>query len=163
MIAFAYLNFLYILAMALESTHIVDITHAIQLAVAPVFLMTAIMTLINVLNARLGRTIDRRRLVEKMRHELPPDDLLHSQRLFNECQLHKHRLKLIYWSILSAVIAALLICLVVVGAFVGALISVEVSRGIAVLFILSIVALVFSLILFLREAYLMIEAHDIYG
>ena len=52
---------------------------------------------------------------------------------------------------------------VVVGAFVGALISVEVSRGIAVLFILSIVALVFSLILFLREAYLMIEAHDIYG
>ena len=47
--------------MAIETTHITDITHAIQLAVAPVFLMTAIATLINVLNARLGRTIDRRR------------------------------------------------------------------------------------------------------
>ena len=98
-----------------------------------------------------------------MRHELPPEDLLHSQRLFNECQLHKHRLKIIYWAILSAVASALLICLVVVGAFVGALIGVEVSRAIAIFFILSIVAMVFALVLFLREAYLMIEAHDIYG
>ena len=149
--------------MALESTHITDITHAIQLAVAPVFLMTAIATLINVLNARLGRTIDRRRSVEKMRHELPPQELLLSQRLLNECELHKHRLKIIYWAILCSVASALLICLVVVGAFVGALIGVEVSRAIAIFFILSIILMVCSLILFLREAYLMIEAHDIYG
>ena len=49
----------------MEPTHIANITHAIQLAVAPVFLLTAIATLINVLNARLGRTIDRRRYLRK--------------------------------------------------------------------------------------------------
>jgi len=46
----------------LES-HLTDITHVIQLAVAPVFLLTAIATLINALNIRLGRGIDRRRLI----------------------------------------------------------------------------------------------------
>ena len=46
--------------------HISDIAHAIQLAVAPVFLLTAIGTLINVLNARLSRSIDRRRALDKM-------------------------------------------------------------------------------------------------
>jgi len=46
----------------LES-HLTDITHVIQLAVAPVFLLTAIATLINALNIRLGRGIDRRRLM----------------------------------------------------------------------------------------------------
>lgn len=37
-------------------SHITDITRVIQLAIAPVFLLTAIGTLIAVLNVRLGRT-----------------------------------------------------------------------------------------------------------
>ena len=45
-------------------THITDITHVIQLAVAPVFLLTAIGTLITALNNRLGRVIDRRRVLQ---------------------------------------------------------------------------------------------------
>src|SRR5450432_2374385 len=49
---------------AMES-HITDITRVIQLAVAPVFLLTAIGTLIAVLNVRLGRNVDRRRLIEE--------------------------------------------------------------------------------------------------
>jgi len=46
-------------------THITDITHVIQLAVAPVFLLTAIGTLITALNNRLGRVIDRRRILQE--------------------------------------------------------------------------------------------------
>ena len=147
----------------MDATHIADITHAIQLAVAPVFLMTAIATLLNVLNARLGRTIDRRRFLENTRLQILNEDPERAQRLYKECELHKYRLKVTYWAILSAVISALLICLVIVGAFIGALMSIEVSRAIAIFFILSILSLVFALILFLREAYLMIESHDRYG
>ena len=44
-------------------SHVLDISHVIQLAVAPVFLLTAIATLINAMNTRLGRIVDRRRLV----------------------------------------------------------------------------------------------------
>ena len=41
-----------------------DIAHAIQLAVAPVFLLTAIGALLGVMTNRLGRVIDRARLLE---------------------------------------------------------------------------------------------------
>ena len=83
--------------------------------------------------------------------------------LRDERGLQIHRLHVIYWAILSAVSSALLICLVIVGAFIGALLEFEVSRLIAVLFILAVVSMVFALVLFLREVYLMIDAHDIYN
>ena len=44
-------------------SHIIDITHVIQLTVAPVFLLTAVATLITALNNRLERIVDRRRVV----------------------------------------------------------------------------------------------------
>ena len=53
--------------------------------------------------------------------------------------------------------AALLISLVVVGAFVGALLAVDMSRAIAVLFILAMVAMVVSLLFFLYEVFLMLK------
>ena len=43
-----------------------DITHVIQLAVAPVFLLTGVGTLLAVLTNRLARAVDRSRVVEKL-------------------------------------------------------------------------------------------------
>src|SRR5581483_7716102 len=40
-----------------------DVAHVIQLAIAPVFLLTAVGTVLNVLANRLGRTVDRRRVL----------------------------------------------------------------------------------------------------
>ncbi len=136
-------------------THITDIAHAIQMAVAPVFLLTAIATLINVLNARLSRSIDRRRALDKLlteTTEIEAQTLFHDERL-----LHVARLRVIYFGIFSAVLAALLICLVVAGAFVGALMSIEVSRIIALLFIAAMLAMIVSLLLFLYEVFLMLK------
>ncbi len=45
--------------------HLTDITRVIQLAIAPVFLLTAVATLINALTSRLGRAVDRRRVLEE--------------------------------------------------------------------------------------------------
>ena len=44
-------------------THLQDITHTIQLAVAPVFLLTALGTTLAVLTTRLARVVDRARLI----------------------------------------------------------------------------------------------------
>jgi hypothetical protein len=41
------------------------ITNNIQLALAPVFLLTAVATLINAISARLARTVDRMRLIQQ--------------------------------------------------------------------------------------------------
>ena len=50
-----------------------------------------------------------------------------------------------------------MICLVVMGAFIGALFAVEVSRAIAVLFIIAMVGMILSLMLFLREVFVMLK------
>ena len=136
-------------------SHITDITHVIQLAIAPVFLLTAIGTLIAVLNIRLGRNIDRRRLMEEELRGSSEDKQTDEQRARQrELRLLARRVRLIYFAMLSAGLGALLVCLVVAGSFVGALVAVDISREVAVLFILAMFAVIGCLGLFLREVYL---------
>jgi len=42
-----------------------EIAHIIQLSIAPVFLLTGVGTLLNVLSGRLARIIDRARVLEQ--------------------------------------------------------------------------------------------------
>jgi len=66
------------------------------------------------------------------------------------------------WTILSTLpsagLGALLVCLVVAGAFVGALVAVDISREVAVLFILAMFAVIGCLSMFLREVFLAVTA-----
>ena len=141
--------------------HITDITHVIQLAVAPVFLLTAIATFITTLNNRLGRIIDRRHVLQD---QLRNRSGAEAETIETELQRQRHRGKLIYFSIFSAVLGALLICLVIAGAFLGALSTVDFSREIAILFVLAMVALIICLGIFLREVFLAVSgAGSIYG
>jgi Protein of unknown function (DUF2721) len=136
-------------------SHITDITHVIQLAIAPVFLLTAIGTLIAVLNLRLGRNIDRRRLMEEELRGSTEDKPTDEQRArHRELRVLARRVRLIYFAMLSAGLGALLVCLVVAGSFVGALVAVDISREVAVLFILAMFAVIGCLGMFLREVYL---------
>jgi hypothetical protein len=64
------------------------------------------------------------------------------------------RIRLIYFSLLAAGLGGLLICLVVAGAFVGALMAVDLSKAVAVFFILAMLAIVACLGMFLREVFL---------
>jgi Protein of unknown function (DUF2721) len=144
-------------------SHITDITRVIQLAIAPVFLLTAIGTLIAVLNIRLGRNIDRRRLMEQQIPGAAADKQADEQSALRELRLLARRIRLIYYAILSAGLGALLVCLVVAGAFVGALVAVDISREVAVLFILAMFAVIGSLSMFLREVFLAVTSggHEI--
>jgi hypothetical protein len=140
-------------------SHITDITRVIQLAVAPVFLLTAIGTLIAVLNIRLGRNIDRRRLMEEDVRGSTENKQTDEQRARQrELRLLARRVRLIYFAMLSAGIGALLVCLVVAGSFVGALVAVDISREVAVLFILAMFAVIGCLGMFLREVYLAVTS-----
>ena len=132
-----------------DPQHIADISRTIQLAVAPVFLLTAVGTLITAMNNRLSRVIDRRRvLLERHRknERLEGDDA--------ELEVLSTRVKLIYYAMLFAVMAALSVCVVVAGAFVGALFSVDTARSVAIFFIIAMLALICCLSLFMREVFL---------
>jgi hypothetical protein len=128
-----------------------DIAHVIQLAIAPVFLLTAIGTLLNVLVNRLGRSVDRRRSLVS---HLPNLDAALAANAQGELGYVNRRVRLIYTAILLDVVAALLICLLIAIAFVDALITADLSQLVAILFVLAMVALIGSLALFLREIYL---------
>ena len=143
------------IAPAIMESHLTDITRVIQLAIAPVFLLTAIGTLIAVLNVRLGRNVDRRRVLEEDLRGTADNKQTDEQRVRQrETRLLTRRIRLIYFAMLSAGFGALLVCLVVAGSFVGALVAVDISREIAVLFILAMFAVIGCLGMFLREVYL---------
>jgi len=131
-------------------THIAEIARVIQLSVAPVFLLTAIGTIIGALNIRLGRVVDRRRVVKDRLHSLDQEAAKAAK---DELALLARRSRLIYHAIFAAVTSGLLVCLVVASAFIGALIAFEVARLVAVLFILAMIALVICLATFLREIF----------
>jgi hypothetical protein len=137
--------------------HVTSVTHVIQLAVAPVFLMTAIATLIAALNVRLGRVVDRQRALQELGPVGARFDAAAQQREF--ALLHR-RIHLSYLAILAAVTAGLFICLVVALAFIGVLLEVDLARVLAVLFVLAMVSLITSLSVFLREIYIAVSARQ---
>ena len=138
-------------------SHIADISNAIQLAVAPVFLLTALATRINVMNGRLSRIVDRRRLVQARLGEAANQTGAETDD-HDEMTMLDRRSKLIYFSIFFAVLSALLVCLVVAGAFLGALMTADASKTVATLFVLAMLATIACLGLFLREIYLAVRA-----
>jgi hypothetical protein len=134
--------------------HVPDILRVIQLVVAPVFLLTAVGTLINALNSRLGRAVDRRRVLEDKLRGLAAGE---SPSARAELARVGQRIHIVYLSIFAAVICALFICLLIAGAFLGAFVATDLSRSIAILFVLAMVALIASLLLLLREIFLAVS------
>src|SRR5258705_2246058 len=133
--------------MAVDS-HVFDITRTIQLAIAPVFLLTAIGTIINVLIARLARAVDRRRILEEHLPHYSGDRREPAER---EMAVLNQRIVLVLWSTALAVLSALMVCLLIGTAFSGAYVALDLSRPVAILFIAAVVALTGCLLLFLRE------------
>jgi len=128
-----------------------DIAHVIQLAIAPVFLLTAVGTILVVLTNRLGRSVDRRRgLVAK----LPELDAAVAASASAELGFIERRVRLIYAAISLAVLCALLICLLIALAFIDAFLPMDLSKVVAALFVLAMLSLIGSLALFLREIFL---------
>jgi MFS family permease len=129
--------------------HCTAIHDAIQLAIAPVFLLTSIAAFINALIGRLGRAVDRRRLLEddvlpKLEGEEREDKLA-------ELRLVERRVHLVLWSIALAVLSALLVCLLIGVAFGAAFVTLDLARAIAGLFIGAVLALTGCLMLFMHE------------
>jgi hypothetical protein len=139
--------------------HFTDVARVIQLAVAPVFLLTAVAAIIGALNTRLGRIVDRRRVLQERLQGCAEAD----ERDYRaELLMLSRRIRIAYFGIFAAVLSALLVCLVVAAAFVGTLAGVDLYETVAVLFILAMGALIACLSLFLREVFLAVASrgHD---
>jgi hypothetical protein len=132
-----------------------DIAHVIQLAVAPVFLLTAIGTVLVVLTGRLGRAVDRRRSLMAAVSRVEGDlaDLVQQEIAFEV-----RRIRLVYVAISMAVMSALLVCGLISLAFIDAFAGWNLGKLIAALFILAMLALIGSLSTFLREIFVSVNS-----
>ncbi len=136
--------------MLIAAADIGDLAHAIQLALAPVFLLTGIAGILNVMTGRLSRIIDRGRgLVEQPIRPFSSLDEVNRELVTLEKRRH-----LASAAITASTFAALMVCTVIPVLFLEMLLSFELKFLISLLFVISTMALVVGLGYFLREVHL---------
>lgn len=128
-----------------------DLAKAIQLALAPAFLLSGIGVLLNVMTGRLARIIDRGRAFAEGRvHGVWPEH----PAVELERQTLEPRRHLTSIAITATTIAALLVCLVIAGLFAEVLLDTPLKWLISVFFSAAMLALVVGLTVFLGEVHL---------
>ncbi len=127
----------------------VDIAHLIQVALTPIFLISAVGVILNVMTSRLARIVDRARSIEeRIRKKDFTGDIqdLHAMlRVLARRARHMNR------AITLITLAALLIALVVVMLFLNAFLHWDLSRFIAIMFIGTMLTMAAALLEFLIE------------
>ncbi|HJV67019.1 MAG TPA: DUF2721 domain-containing protein [Geomonas sp.] len=126
------------------------LAHVIQLSVAPVFLLTAVGTMLGVMINRLARIIDRARHYEAKLETAPVEA---TPKLHNSLATLSRRADLIGRAIFLCTSTAVLVCTVIALLFLGEYLRYDMSQPVAILFILAMLLLVIGLINFLREVF----------
>jgi|SRR5687767_12413426 len=130
--------------------YMTDVARAIQLALAPVFLLTGIAGLLNVMSSRLSRIVDRGRTLTENRDVIA---LIGPDTIAIQLRVLERRRHFTSIAIAACTIAALLLCLVVATLFFEAMLDARLNWAIAVLFTGSTLTLVVGLAYFLREVH----------
>lgn len=131
------------------------IAQTIQLALAPVFVLVAIGNILNILSSRLGRVVDRSRVLQDRHAVTSGRD---HDMIVAEIRMVDRRIALIGRAIRLLVISGLIIGLTVAVLFLEELIGMDLQRFAAGTFFLSVALLMWGLLLFLRETQVAMQA-----
>jgi hypothetical protein len=126
-----------------------DLPKAIQLALAPVFLLTGIAGILNVMTGRLSRITDRGRALTEGRPGVEPTADVLGELIDLETRRH-----FVGVAITACTVAALLLCITIASLFLELMLGAEVHWLVGGLFTGSTLALVVGLAYFLREVHL---------
>ncbi|MBC7520992.1 MAG: DUF2721 domain-containing protein [Sandarakinorhabdus sp.] len=129
-----------------------SIAAVIQLSVAPVFLLTGIGSVLNVLTTRIGRVTDRSRAIEA---EIlaadrfnAPEELAMAR---GELKVLDARMAAVNLAIGACTVSILLVCLTIAVLFIGEITPLQPSTLVALMFIAAMALLIGGLLLFLYE------------
>ena len=128
------------------------VTHGIQLAVAPVFLLTAVSGMIGAVAGRLGRIIDRARRVEDQARVTSDEDAL--RRAYAELVQLRTRGRLANGCIALLTTCAFLIGVTIIVLFLGETTAFQINRLAVGSFLLGVVCFLLALLCFLAETVL---------
>lgn len=128
-----------------------DVSHIIQLSIAPVFLLSGIAPQLIVLTNRLARIIDRSRKLEDLLHHAEPAA---KAEYLAEIGILYRRAHQINYAITFSTACALLVGLIIMALFIGDALGLALDRLVALLFVVAMLALIGSYSFLLREIFI---------
>jgi len=131
------------------ATDLQAVSHGIQLAVAPVFLLTAVAGMIGTAAGRLARIIDRARALEGQIDQAPESDPM--TLAFKELKLLRLRGGLVNSCIGLLTFCGIMIGLTIMALFLGETAEVNIFRVATILFLLGVTLFLAALLFFLVE------------
>jgi hypothetical protein len=127
---------------------------AIQLSVAPVFLLAGVSGLLGVFTNRLARIIERARVLQDQARSAP---IARGREVRRELLVQKRRMTLVLRAIQCCTVTVLLVCLVVAVVFVSAVARLDLALLVVPLFVAAMAWLMAAVVLFLIEMQLAAE------
>jgi hypothetical protein len=127
-----------------------DILHTIQAAIAPVVLISGVGLLLLTLTARLGRIVDRARLLAAERRSAGPEM---RPGLDAQLRILAHRARLIRLAVALSASSVAIIGILITVLFLGLLMQRDVAAAAALLFVASLLSLVAAMLVFVRELF----------
>jgi ABC-type multidrug transport system fused ATPase/permease subunit len=127
------------------------VTHGIQLAIAPVFLLTAVAGMIGAVAGRLARIIDRARTVEAKARESQDEELLRAA--YEELSELRFRGRLANGAIALLTSCAFLIGLTIILIFLGETVAFRSNWSAVASFLLGVGCFLLALLCFLIETF----------
>ncbi len=135
------------------ASDLATVTHGIQLAVAPVFLLTAVSGMIAAVAGRLARIIDRARYLEN-RLETGGVEESRANKMYAELGELRHRGWLVNGCLALLTFCALLIGLTIVLLFLGETVDLPILKIATVSFLSGVACFLLALLCFLAETLL---------
>jgi hypothetical protein len=130
------------------------LTETIQIALAPVFLLVATGSILNVITGRLARVVDRSRVLVDL---YPTSTGKAHDRLVEELRMIDKRMDVINWSIGLCVACGIVVCVMVAMLFLMGSGQAGLAVPVAASFIIAMILLLVALALFLIEVRLAIK------
>ena len=132
-----------------------DLITTLQLSIGPVILISGVGLILLSMTNRLARVIDRSRLLSQDINTVSNTDRI---RILEELRILSSRANIARAGIALAVLSVLLASLLIISLFLGALFQMGIAAFIVTLFILCMLSLVSSLLLFLADINLSLKA-----
>jgi len=125
-----------------------DLIPTLQLAIGPVILVSGVGLILLSMTNRFGRLIDRSRLLTRELQQATERD---RRRIVPQLRILSKRSRIIRAAIALASMSVLLAALLIIALFLGALLGLGIASAIVTLFILCMLSLIASLLLFISD------------
>jgi hypothetical protein len=135
-------------ATLLATAPVEGLARAIQLSLAPVFLLAGVSGLLGVFTNRLARIIERARVLQDQRRDAP---IATGRQVCRELQIQKQRMELVMAAIQCCTVTVLLVAIVVSMVFLSAVARLDLALIVVPLFVAAMLFLMVAVLLFLGE------------